>query len=59
MVCARADLFCLAGLDRDSLNPTAEKRVLLFEPIERCVQARDNCLSLISEDDQFDINLFV
>jgi hypothetical protein len=49
----------LQGLDRDSLNPTADKRVLLFEPIERCVQARDNCLSLISEDDQFDINLFV
>jgi hypothetical protein len=29
------------------------------QPIERGVQLRDNCLGLISDDDQFDIDLFV
>ena len=50
---------CSPMLDRDGLDPTAEKRVLLFQPIQRRVQVRDNCLSLISDDDQFDIDLFV
>jgi len=46
-------------LDRDGLDPTTEKRVLLFQPIECSVLVRDNCLSLISQDDQFDIDLLI
>jgi hypothetical protein len=46
-------------LKSDGLDPTAEKCVPLFQPIQRGVQLRDNCLGLISDDDQFDIDLFV
>jgi hypothetical protein len=50
---------CSPVPDRDGLDATTEKRVLLFQPIQCRVQVRDNCLSLISDDDQFDIDLFV
>ena len=50
IVCASADL---------SLDPTTAQCVPLFQLIERGVQSRNNCLGLISEDDQFDSDLFV
>ncbi len=50
---------CSWVLESDSLDPTTEKCVPLFQPIERGVQLRDNCLGLIGNDDQFDIDLFV
>jgi hypothetical protein len=46
-------------LESDGLDPAAEKCVLLFQAIERGVQLRDNCVCLIGDDDQFDIDLFV
>jgi hypothetical protein len=46
-------------LESDRLDSTTEKCVPLFQQIERDVQLRDNCLDLISHDDQFDIDLFV
>jgi hypothetical protein len=39
-------------LESDGLDPTTEKCVPLFQPIERCVQIRDNCLGLIGNDDR-------
>jgi len=50
---------CSRVLESDGLDPTTEKGVPLFQPIERGVQLRDNCLGLISDHDQFDIDLFV
>jgi hypothetical protein len=58
-MCERRSLPFSGVLDSDGFNPTAEKRVLLFQPIERGVQVLDNGLGLISEDDQFDVDLFV
>ena len=48
-----------AVLESDRLDPTAEKCVLLFQPIKRGIQLRDNCLGLIGDHDQFDIDLLV
>ena len=50
---------CSRVLDSDCLDPTTEKCVPLVHPIERSVQLPDNCLGLISDDDQFDIDLLV
>ena len=46
-------------LESDSLDPTTEKCVLLFQPIKRGLQLSDDCLGLIGNDDQFDIDPFV
>src|ERR1700733_7636708 len=46
-------------LESDGLDATAEERVPLFQAIERGVQLRDNCLGLIGDNDQFEIDLFV
>ena len=46
-------------LERDGLDPTTEKCVLLFHAIKRRLQLGDDCLGLIVEDDQFDIDPFV
>ena len=40
-----------------SISPP--RSVLLFQPIERGVQLHDNGVGLISDDNQFDIDLFV
>jgi hypothetical protein len=45
--------------ESDGFDRTTEKCVALFQPIQRAVQLRDNCLALISDDDEFDIDLFV
>jgi hypothetical protein len=59
-VCASADLFRIPQmLESDSLDPTTEKCVLLFQPIKRGLQLSDDCLGLIGNDDQFDIDPFV
>ena len=50
---------CSRVLESNSLDPTTEKCVPLFQLIERGVQSRDNCLGFISDDDQFDSDLFV
>jgi hypothetical protein len=50
---------CSRVLESDGLDPTTEKCVPLFQPIERGIQLRDNCLGLISDNDQFDIDLLV
>jgi hypothetical protein len=46
-------------LERDGCDPTTEKCVLLFQPIKCRLQLSDNCLGLIVNDDQFDIDPFV
>jgi hypothetical protein len=46
-------------LESDSLDPTTEKCVPLFQPIKRRLQLSDDCLGLIGDDDQFDIDRFV
>jgi hypothetical protein len=46
-------------IDSDGLDPTTEKRMLLLQSIQRSVQPLDNCLGLIGDDGQFDIDLFV
>jgi hypothetical protein len=46
-------------LESDGLDPTTEECVPLFQPIQRGVQLRDNCIGFIGDDDQFDIDLFV
>jgi len=50
---------CSPMLESDGLDPATEKCVLLFQPIECGVQLRDNCLRLIGDHDQFDIDLLV
>jgi hypothetical protein len=50
---------CSRVLDSQGLDPNTEKRVFLVHPIERNVQLPDNCLGLISDDDQFDVDLSV
>jgi hypothetical protein len=50
---------CYRVLESGSLDPATEKCAPLFQPIERGVQLRDNCLGLIRDNDQFDIDLFV
>ena len=47
------------ALRRYRLDPAAKERVLLFQLIERGVQSRDNCLSLIGNDHQLEIDFFV
>jgi hypothetical protein len=39
---------CSRVLDGDGLDPTTKKCAPLFQPIERGVQLRDNCLGLIN-----------
>jgi hypothetical protein len=46
-------------LESDSLDPTTEKCVPLFQAIKRRLQLSDDCLGLIGDDDQFDIDPFV
>ena len=46
-------------LESDGLDPTTENRVFFFQSIKRRVQLSDDCLGLVSDDDQFDIELFV
>jgi hypothetical protein len=46
-------------LESDGLDPATEKCVHLFHPIERSVQLRDNCVGLIRDNDQFEIDSFV
>jgi hypothetical protein len=41
-------------LESEGLDFTAEKVVLLVQPIERGVQLSNNCLGFILGDDQFD-----
>jgi hypothetical protein len=50
---------CSRVLKSYGLDATTEKRVPLFQLIERGVQLHNNCLGLISYDDQFDIDFFV
>jgi hypothetical protein len=42
-------------LESCGLDPATEKCVLPFQRIERGVQLHDNCVGLISDDDQLDI----
>ena len=41
----------------DGLDLTTEKCVPLVQPIKRAIQLSDNCLGLIGDDDQFNIDL--
>jgi len=50
---------CSRVFESDCLDPTPEKRVPLFQLVERGIQLHDNRLGLIRYDDQFDIDLFV
>ena len=46
-------------LESDGLDRTTEERVPLIQLIQSGVQLGDNCLGLIGDDNQFDIDLFV
>jgi len=46
-------------LERDGLDPTTENCVLLLQPIKRRLQLSDDCLGLIGDYDQFDIDPLV
>jgi hypothetical protein len=46
-------------LESCGLDPATEKCVLLFQPIERGVQLHNNCVGLISDDDQLDIDFLI
>lgn len=46
-------------IESDGLDFTAEECVLLVQAIECGVQVRDNCVCLVGDDDEFDIDLFV
>ena len=51
-VCASADLFRFSGCSKGTASiSTTEKRVPLFQPIERGGQLRDGCIGLIGDDD--------
>jgi hypothetical protein len=50
---------CSRVLESDGLDATTEKCMPLFQAIECGVQLHDNCVCLISDDNQFDIDLFV
>src|SRR5947209_6605700 len=50
---------CSRVVESDGLDLTAEECVLLFQAIERGVQLRDNCVCVIGDDDQFEIDLFI
>jgi hypothetical protein len=50
---------CSRMPDFGGFDPATEKRVLLFEPIQRRVQTRDYGLRLICDHDQFDVDLLV
>ena len=50
---------CSRVLESYALDPTTKKCPLLFQPVERGVQLRDDCVGLIGKDDQFDIELLV
>jgi hypothetical protein len=56
-VCASADLFHVSGCSKATVSPP--KSGYLFKQIERDVQLCHNCLDVISDDDQFDIDPFV
>jgi hypothetical protein len=43
-------------LESYALDPATEKCVLLLQAIERGVQLHGNCVGLISDDDQLDID---
>jgi hypothetical protein len=48
---------CSGVLEGDGLDPATEEFVALFQPIG--VQLRDNCLGLIGDDYEFDVDLFI
>ena len=52
-------LRCSCVLESDGLDRTAEKCMPLFHLIERVVQLRDDRLGFISDNQQFNIDLFV
>ena len=46
-------------LESDGLDPTTENCLFFFQPIKCRVQLSDDCLRLVCDDDQFEIELFV
>ena len=50
---------CSRVLERDGLDLTTEKCVPSFQLIERGVQPGDNCVGLISDYNEFEIDLFL
>jgi hypothetical protein len=58
-MCERRSLPCSRVLESCGLDPATEKCVLLFQPIERGVQLHNNCVGLISDDDQLDIDFLI
>ncbi len=55
----RGFLLSSRTLKSNGLDPTTEKCVLLFQPIERRFQLGRDCVRFIVNDDQFDMDPFV
>lgn len=49
----------MSGSFSANLKSGFEKCVLFFQPIKRRFQLSNECLGLIADDDQFDIDPFV
>lgn len=58
-MCERRSLPYSRVLESYGLDPAPENGVLLLQAIERGAQLHDNCVALISDDDQFEVDLFV